>query len=446
MGQGSILIVENNCAVFDRLGGYLQGCGYRVQRLTPAAALDGDGFERRWDAVLLGTPLPERDIADAMAGLRGAGVGAPVMVLANGGSVRDAVAVMQAGAADYFSVDEDQAIIEQCLSNLLKKNDLDNTTGIVPNGGPSLVGRSAAMASLLAMAVRVAASPATVLIQGESGTGKELLARFIHAQSGRGKHCLVGMNCAALPDTLAESELFGYERGAFTGAVQRKQGKFEQAHQGTLLLDEISEMPLPLQAKLLRVLQEKTVDRIGGRQPVPVDARVIATTNRDLAQMVRDGQFRQDLYYRLRIVPLAIPPLRVRVEDIPALADHFIRKHHGDDPAPMPRFSAAAMKQLAAWQWPGNVRELENTIQRAMLIRDGEEMGPELLLLEEGLGASGGGDAEALVGMTVKDLEERLIMQTLDHVNQNRTHAAELLGISIRTLRNKLREYRGDSA
>jgi two-component system, response regulator FlrC len=324
--------------------------------------------------------------------------------------------------------------------------DLENGTAEKSRkkSNPSIVTRSPVMQALLAMAKRIAPSGATVLIEGESGTGKELLARYIHEHSGRGRCPMLAMNCAALPDNLAESELFGYERGAFTGAAQRRIGKFERAHEGTLLLDEISEMPLALQAKLLRVLQEKEVDRIGGEQPIAIDVRVIATTNRDLTQMVKEGSFRQDLYYRLKVVPLTIPPLRARPEDIAALIDHFVRKHHLESDGDLPCFDADAMQKMILWQWPGNVRELENTIQRALLIRGGSSMGPELLLLEEDMAGTGtvSPAAAQLVGMTVKALEERLIAQTLQHVNQNRTHAAEMLGISIRTLRNKLREYR----
>ncbi|MCJ8501315.1 sigma-54 dependent transcriptional regulator [Desulfatitalea alkaliphila] len=441
MAKQAILIISESDGLSGRLGGYLESCGFRVVtgdiEGNSAAKITDNGC----DLVVLGLANPAKSGADWVSEVRTQGVAAPLVVVAEGGSVRDAVAVVQAGAADYFSADDDPALIAKGVELLLKHKG-NGQRADLPESDIAMVTREPAMDALLAMAGRIAASPATVLIQGESGTGKEMLARFIHAHSGRGQRPMVAMNCSALPDTLAESELFGYERGAFTGALQRKTGRFEQAHQGTLLLDEISELPLPLQAKLLRVLQEKVVDRIGGNRPVPVDVRVIATTNRDLAAMVREGTFRQDLYYRLRIVPLVIPPLRARTEDIAALSDHFIAKHSGNDVDPTPRFNAAAMAELKRWHWPGNVRELENTIQRALLIRDGAVMGPELLLLEEGLGVPAKEEGQPLVGMTVKDLEERLIVQTLDHVNQNRTHAAEMLGISIRTLRNKLREYR----
>lgn len=299
-----------------------------------------------------------------------------------------------------------------------------------------------AMLSLLDMARRIAPSDATVLLQGESGSGKEVLARFIHAHSRRRNGPFAAVNCAALPETLAESELFGFEKGAFTGALNRKIGKFEQAREGTLLLDEISEMPLNLQPKLLRVLQEKTVNRIGGYESIGVNARIVATTNRDLGRMVKEGQFRQDLYYRLRVIPMTLPPLRERPADIPRLIDYFIHKFHDASQQPRPVFSPEAMRKLTRWSWPGNVRELENTVERAILICPNPPVGPEYLLLEDDLSEERITDTAQLVGMTVKELEKKLIVQTLSHVNQNRTEASQMLGISIRTLRNKLREYR----
>jgi two-component system response regulator FlrC len=304
-----------------------------------------------------------------------------------------------------------------------------------------LIGKSDKLEHLLAMARRMAASSATVLIQGESGCGKELLARYVHRHSERRHQAFVALNCAALPEHLIESELFGYKRGAFTGAQENRRGKFELADKGTLLLDEISEMQLTLQAKLLRVLQEKEIDPIGGGMPIPIDARCIATTNRDLKQMVAEGEFREDLYYRLRVMPLRIPALRERPEDIPELADFFIKKFCPDDRRPIPRFDRDAMDKMIRWPWPGNVRELENAVQRGLLLCDTSVIDAEALLLEEDSGADIEKRSPQLVGMTVKDMERKLIGQTLVHVNQNRTHAAKMLGISIRTLRNKLREY-----
>jgi len=442
MAAASVLIIETQNRIFDRFGPHLARCGYRIERIACSDNLGAERPEQPFDAFIAGDPAPAMSVTALLDRLQQLGATAPVIIVGDPGSARQAVEAIHAGAGDYLAISENESVLEKSISNLLELKEYKTKEKDRKSVRPRIVAKSAAIGELLDMARRIAPSAATVLIQGESGTGKELLARFIHEHSARGENPLVAMNCAALPDTLAESELFGYERGAFTGAVRRKSGKFELAHQGTLLLDEIGEMPLPLQAKLLRVLQEREVDPIGGRRPIPVDVRVIATTNRDLVQMVKEGRFRQDLFFRLRIVPLIIPPLRSRAEDVVLLADYFIRKYAPANDGPLPRFSAAAMDKIRRWQWPGNVRELENAIQRAVLIRTGDTMGPEHLLLEHEVAAVPPNENPQLVGMTVKELEERLIVQTLDHVGQNRTHAAQLLGISIRTLRNKLAEYR----
>jgi transcriptional regulator with PAS, ATPase and Fis domain len=289
----------------------------------------------------------------------------------------------------------------------------------------------------------VAVSRAAILISGESGTGKELLARFIHAKSPRAHRRLVALNCAAVPEGLLESELFGYERGAFTGADQRKPGKFEQAHESTFLLDEVSEMPLILQAKLLRVLQEGEVERLGGQAPIKVNVRIIATTNRSLDKMVREGEFREDLYYRLNVIPLQIPSLRARPLDIEALARHFLETSCAENGIP-PRFlSTEAMEKLKSCRWPGNVRELQNVIERSVLLSRAQTIAPEQILLAQNESPMAEASAPFSAGMTVSEAERLLIMKTLEFTGQNRTRAAEMLGISIRTLRNKLNEYKG---
>ena len=306
----------------------------------------------------------------------------------------------------------------------------------------------------------MARSHASILIQGESGTGKELLARYIHAHSRRHGAPFVAVNCAALPEGLLESELFGHERGAFTGATMTKAGKFELAHGGTLLLDEISEMPLALQAKLLRVLQEREVDRVGGRKPFPIDIRVLSTTNRDLREMIRAGSFREDLFYRLNVVPVRLFPLRERSEDIEQLARSFFTKRGYPDAA----LSAAALMQLQNNSWRGNVRELFNVLERAAIMAGDETIQPEHLLLDEEIGPFGRGreaialsEPSALApptrsadrptehngsAISMKAMEEQLIHDTLKQTNNNRTLAAKRLGISVRTLRNKLKYYR----
>jgi two-component system, response regulator FlrC len=304
-----------------------------------------------------------------------------------------------------------------------------------------------AMQAAVHRAEQVARSDASVLISGESGTGKELLARHIHRKSRRAGGPFVALNCAAIPENLLESELFGHEKGAFSGAVARRLGKFEAAHRGTLLLDEISEMDVRLQAKLLRALQEREIDRLGGSAPVKVDVRILATTNRDLTNDVRRGTFREDLYFRLNVVSLRIPALRERPGDIAALAEHFCRKYAGVNGLPYRQLAPTAVSRLIAHHWRGNVREMENVIHRAVLLAMGPEIaGSDIELTQSDgtrptAGVVSAGGVASLVGRRMDDVERDLIIETLGHTLGNRTHAATILGISIRALRNKLRDY-----
>jgi two-component system response regulator FlrC len=297
------------------------------------------------------------------------------------------------------------------------------------------------MRRIVALAQNVATSRATVLLCGESGSGKEVLARFIHGKSPRAKKRFIAVNCAAIPGELLESELFGYERGAFTGAGQSKPGKFELAHEGTFLLDEISELPILLQAKLLRVIQEGEVERLGSKSPVKVNVRLIATTNRDLAAMVKNSQFREDLFYRLNVIPLNIPPLRHRPSDIELLARRILELSRIENGKPDLVFSAAAINKLQCWAWPGNVRELENVIERSVLLAPASILEASEIHIEGFTSLQTKADTQLTPGRTILEVERELIYKTLEHTNQNRTHAARMLGISIRTLRNKLREY-----
>jgi len=305
------------------------------------------------------------------------------------------------------------------------------------------VAESAAMRALLEAADDVAATPTTVLLLGESGTGKELVARHLHAASGR-PGPWVAVNCAALPAELLESELFGHERGAFTGATERRAGRFEQAHGGTLLLDEISELPLALQAKLLRALQEREIDRVGGQRPVPVDVRVVATSNRDLAEMVRRGHFRADLFYRLDVFPLVVPPLRERPEDLEPLARALLGEAAQGLGREAPPLSAAALEALRQHPFPGNVRELRNLVERALVRSRGRAVEPIHLGLSPACGAAA--PAAQDLPLDLAALERLAIAEALRRVNGNRTHAARLLGIGLRTLRNKLRAARDAGA
>jgi DNA-binding NtrC family response regulator len=371
-----------------------------------------------------------------------------VIVITAYGSIHNAVEAMQAGAADYllkpFSFEILGTTVKRVLGSIEGNGDhrpSKQGTTAQPTV-KTLVTQDTKLLDILKLAKSVATSRSTVLIQGESGTGKELLAAYIHEHSGFKDEPYVAVNCAALPDTLAESELFGHEKGAFTGAVSRKMGKFELAKHGTVVLDEISEMSPPLQAKLLRVLQEREVDRVGGSRSVPMHARVVAISNIDLKKAVSENKFREDLFYRVNVVPFTIPPLRERQKDIPLLVEHFLEKYCRLNNQDKKQVSKAAMTQLANNEWKGNIRELENSIERAVLISDGPELLPEHFFLDTADGASRSHSAISMqAGMTVKEMERQLIAKTLEEVNDNRTHAAELLGISIRTLRNKLKEY-----
>ena len=317
--------------------------------------------------------------------------------------------------------------------------------------GPEPVAVAESSRRLIELSRRVAASDCTVLISGESGTGKEVLARFIHRQSPRAGRPFIAVNCAAIPESMLEALLFGYERGAFTGATNAHPGKFEQAQGGTLLLDEISEMPLGLQAKLLRVLQEREVERLGGRASLALDVRVIATTNRDLAAEVKRGAFREDLYYRLHVLPLHISPLRQRPEDILPLANHFLAHYARLHGMSVPALTPSAETQLRRWSWPGNVRELENVIQRAVVLSQGSTVdGPDLvfgrpsqpmpLTTAEGAPIA----SSSLANRLLEDIEREAILATLACLNGNKTQAAKRLGVSSRTLVNKMKLWRAE--
>jgi two-component system response regulator FlrC len=402
---------------------------------------------KRISLVLTGAETPEAHGVQFLKTVKQTTPQVPVIVMSANGTVAGAVEALQAGASDYLLKPVPPESLEPAVRRALGT--------VAPAGGErrtgepqprlkAVVTRDPGMLAVLDMARQVAGTSATVLIQGESGTGKELLAAYIHQHSACPQAPYVAVNCAALPETLAESELFGHEKGAFTGAFTRKIGKFELARKGTLVLDEIGEMALPLQAKLLRVLQEKEIDRVGGGLPVPVDARVVAITNRDLSRSVAAGSFREDLFYRINVVPLVIPPLRERPRDIALLAEHFLKRCKAQTGKSVIGLSEPALDALERHGWKGNIRELENTMERAVILADGEFIQPRHLNLAAGGGRPAGqGPAAGLgAGTTIWEMERRLIMGTLSEVDQNRTRAAELLGISIRTLRNKLREYR----
>lgn len=371
----------------------------------------------------------------------------PVVACGIGTDAETAVRAIKDGAKEYIPLPPDPELIAAVLEAVTEES-------------KALIYQDPIMDQVIALGERVATSDASILITGESGTGKEVLARHVHNKSNRANKQFISINCAAIPENLLESELFGHEKGAFTGAVARRIGKFEEADGGTLLLDEISEMDPRLQAKLLRVLQEREIDRVGGAKPIKVNIRLLTTSNRDLKAEVAKGTFREDLLFRLNVVSLQLPPLRQRPGDIAALCEHFVQKYSVANGIPVKSVDEETQGLLRKYAWPGNVRELENTMHRAVLLAGDDGINPEAIMLPDGSrpggtfdsgmsGSAEGGSAtegtvENLVGRTVADVERDLIIDTLKHCLGNRTHAANILGISIRTLRNKLKLYTED--
>ncbi len=382
------------------------------------------------------------DIAALIAANEAERIRVPVVACGVDASPRQAADAIRAGAKEFIPLPPDAELIAAVLA-------------AVSDDDRPLVAHDPAMQAVLALADQVAASDASILITGESGVGKEVMARYVHGKSRRAQRPFISVNCAAIPENLLESELFGHEKGSFTGAVARRIGKFEEADGGTLLLDEISEMDGRLQAKLLRALQEREIDRVGGSKPVKVNIRILATSNRDLAQAVKDGTFREDLLYRLNVVNLRLPALRERPGDIIPLADYFIKKYAAANGVPVRPLATQARQRVACHRWSGNVRELENAMHRAVLLSSGAEIEEFAIRLpdgqplnaspEAGVARTASMAAEAasrgFVGHTVSEVEQQLILDTLRHCLGNRTHASNILGISIRTLRNKLKEY-----
>jgi len=373
---------------------------------------------------------------------------ANVVVLAAQGDANRAEDLMELGVMDYRMLPCPDEAMEIYVRKAGHQAELSRQAETQRQGSDVFITQDIDTRRLLDQVALVAPSQASVLVVGESGTGKERLSRYVHQCSNRRDRAFVAINCAAIPDGMLESELFGHEKGAFTGATQSRPGKFEIAHEGTLLLDEITEMPLHLQAKLLRVLQEGEVDRLGGSKPVKVDVRIIATSNRNIVQSVEKGEFRQDLYYRLNVVTIQLPPLRQRPNDIQLLAEHFLQKFSEMYHKPAPKLASDVLPHMQAHTWQGNVRELENCMHRAFLMSlDGkihrEQLGFELV---PHASQQENSSVDMQAGMSIRDMERALIEQTLEHVQGNRTEAAKLLGISIRTLRNKLKDYHSGMA
>jgi len=438
MSRASVLIVEDDVSLREALSDTLQQAGY-----SAFGAADGDAAlailaRERIDAVVSDVQMAPVDGHALLKAIKQDHPALPVILMTAYGTIQNAVAAMHEGAADYlvkpFEVD---AVIELIDRYVAPAN--DNDLGLVAEDPRTL--------HMVELAQRVADTDATVMIGGESGTGKEVFARFIHNHSRRAAGPFVAINCAAIPENMLEALLFGYEKGAFTGAYQATPGKFEQANGGTLLLDEISEMNLALQAKLLRVLQEREVERLGGRRLIQLDVRVLATSNRVMREEVAAGRFREDLYYRLHVFPITLPPLRERRQDILPLAEHLTRRHA--DAQRWPRLSREAAARLLEHHWPGNIRELDNVMQRALILRRGDEISVADLSFESGEAPRGARDAVMELppsgnelGEELRRREARLIMEALRAANGNRRHAAMKLGISERTLRYKLARMR----
>jgi two-component system response regulator FlrC len=375
------------------------------------------------------------DMAKLIGSLESERFSVPVVACGVGNDTQAAVRAIRAGAKEYLPLPPDAELIAAVLEAVAEEQQ-------------AIIHKDPRMVEVMRVAEQVAPSEASILVTGPSGTGKELMARHIHNRSKRKAGPFVAVNCAAIPENLLESELFGHEKGAFTGAVARRIGKFEEADGGTILLDEISEMDPRLQAKLLRAIQEREIDRVGGKKPVSINVRIIATSNRNMESEVAQGNFREDLYFRLNVMNLRLPALKERPADIQMLAEHFSKKYAELNGVPERLLTEAALTKLKGHGWPGNVRELENTMHRAVLLAGGDVIDTDAIILTEGTmdtGQSGSAGSEVdiagMVGRTVADVERELIIDTLLHCLGNRTHAANILGISIRTLRNKLKTY-----
>lgn len=477
MSFEKVLIVEDEPVVRSLLTEIFVRRKFTVSAAETLAQADALLLKESFDLVMLDIRLPDGDGQQFLERLAALPERPLVMMVTGYGSIESAVSCMRAGAFDYvlkpFTPSQIDIIIKKAQSyrQLLQVNKLLSDQAAEDEGG--IIGRSPVLLRLRQLIERVAPTDATVLITGENGTGKEMVARELYRRSPRRQNPFIKVNCAAISENLIESEFFGHERGAFTGATDRREGRFELAHQGTLLLDEVSEIPANLQAKLLRVLQEREFERVGGNRTIKVNVRIIATSNRDLLSYVEKGQFRQDLYYRLNVFPVHVPALRERTDDILPLAEHFLARFARRFGVKVTGYSESAIAAMAAYRWPGNVRELQNTIERAVILTEpGHPVSAAALGLPV-VGSVSTSAGEALLNanqpfdfepnavaapaapidssgltradgtvLTIAELEKQAIRNALVQTEGNRTKAAEMLGISIRTLRNKLQEYR----
>ncbi len=444
-----ILVVDDEESHRIMLRAVLKDEGYEVVEAADGSEAVRAVEQEPFDLVLLDVRMKTMDGIEALTEIRKISPLIPVLIMTAYASVKTAVEALKAGAFDYLTkpldIEELKILIEKALElyhlreeNLTLKERLGDRFDF-----SKIIGKSRKMRELFDTLSLVAPTDATILILGESGTGKELVANAIHHNSFRKSQPFIKISCSALPETLLESELFGHERGAFTGAIARREGRFQLAHRGTIFLDEVGEMSPTTQMKLLRVLQEKEFEPLGSVQTLKVDVRVIAATNKDLDQEVKKGRFREDLFYRLNVIPIHLPPLRERKEDIPDLANHFLSQYREKNKKEIKEFSPKALDLLIRYEWPGNIRELENCIERAVIVARGELIAPVDLPPSIQNLPAGKGDSEILfpAGISLQEAEKALILKTLEDAGGNRSRAAEILGINRRTLQMKLKEY-----
>jgi len=440
------LVIDDDPLSREFLVEALRTSGYEVEEAATGEDGVKIGIRIEPNLVLTDLRLPGIDGIEVLRQIRDRHPDIPVIVLTAFGTIERAVEAMRAGAEDFLLKPVSPEQIEVVLARLTDRRRLIRENRVLkarletgPERTNGILGRNRRFLEALKLASRVAETEATVLLRGESGTGKELVADLVHHESKRADGPFIRVNCAALTESLLTSELFGHEKGAFTGAHQRKEGRFELAVGGTLFLDEIGEMPMEVQGRLLRVLESGEFERVGGTRTLHSDARIVAATNRDLEVAIEQGRFREDLFYRLNVVPITLVPLRERLDDIPLLVNHFLRKSARDHGRPACRVSSEALEALRSCEWPGNVRELANTMERSTLVAKGEIVGLKDLGLPSRRPAT---ESAMAVGMTLEEVERRVILGTLDSTGWNRTHAARILGVTARTLSNKLKVWR----
>jgi DNA-binding NtrC family response regulator len=448
MARAQILVIDDEPIMRDFLEETLVRSGYETVAVADGTAGLTEIRNNSYDLVVTDMKMPGLDGLALLEQTKKMQLDTAVIIMTAYASVETAVKALKAGAADYimkpFTPDEIEHVVRKALyerrlenENRYLRSEIEQSFNF-----QEMVGSSAAMVAIYDQVKKISQSKASVLIRGESGTGKELIARAIHYSSPRREKSFIKINCAALAPTLLESELFGHEKGSFTHAINKKIGRFELADEGTLLLDEISEMEPGLQSKLLRVLQEKEFERVGGTKPIKVDARIISTTNRNLEKAIEEGRFREDLYFRLNVIPIRIPPLRERKEDLPALAQHFLKKCSLENNKNAMKVHSDAMMQLMTHNWPGNVRELENCIERAVVLCSGDTITRDFFSFSAKASHAAACDGVYLPeNVTVGEAERILLLHTLKKRHNNKTRTAEVLDISVRTLRNKLKEY-----